>query len=302
MTSVPGSDPGSTQAPTPSRVDRALVRLYPPSWQQRYREEFLALLSESPTGMRRMLDVLGGVLDAWLRPRRQLLSKPARMRSTISVVAYAWTALTAGALLFGQLTQQPPFRVVDASHPVARWLYAAYVGAACLSVAVVALGNLPLIGSILRTARHNHRRDVQQLMLTPVLSLLTFAAVLVGIVKLVPHSATPGVGIGPGWFLVLLVAGVLAGAGCVVGPAAAVRRIDTDPRALRLGVLAMSLGTATMLIVSISTIAYGYTVNSLIPQYGGASTAFLIVYTTGMLLAVGTASLSSARGLKASRT
>jgi hypothetical protein len=91
--------------------------------------------------------------------------------------------------------------------------------------------------------------------------------VLVGIVKLVHHSATPGVGIGPGWFLVLLLAGALAGAGCVVGPAAAVRRIDTDPRALRLGVLAMSLGTATNADVSIAAIAYGFTVNSLIPQY-----------------------------------
>lgn len=62
-----------------------------------------------------------------------------------------------------------------------------------------------------------------------------------------------------GWFLVLLAAGVMAGAGCVIGPAAAVRRVDTDPRALRLGVLALALATMTMLIVSVSTIAYGFT-------------------------------------------
>lgn len=297
---APLTTPGA--APQISRRDRALVGLYPPSWRRRYRDEFLALLADTPLSPRRTVDVARAAVAAWIMPSRHLSSPSARMTSTISVVAYAWTALTAGALLFGQLTQQPPFRVLDVSHPVAHWLYAAYLVAAHASVAVAVLGNLPLLVSILRTARRQHRRDVQRLMLTPVLSLLTFAAVLVAITKLVHHSATPGVGIGPEWFLVLLAAGISAGAGCVIGPAAAVRRIDTDPCALQLGVLAMALGTATMLIVSISTIAYGFTANGLIPQYGGASTAFLIMYAVAMLLAVSTAACSSTRGLRASHT
>jgi hypothetical protein len=47
-----------------------LLALYPKAWRQRYGEEFLALLEETPLSARAVADCLVGALDARLRPQR----------------------------------------------------------------------------------------------------------------------------------------------------------------------------------------------------------------------------------------
>lgn len=259
------------------------------------------LLADGPTGARRTIDVAGAAAMAWVAPRHHLMSGTTRIRSSISVVAYAWTAMTAGALLFGQVTEGEPLRVIDNAHPGSHRLYAVYVNAAHLSVAAVVLGSLPLVWSLLRAARRQHRRDIPMLLLTPVVSLLSFVVVLVAITKLAHHSSTPGVGIGTGWFIPLLIAGIAAGSGCVAGPAAAIRRIEPDRGPLLLGVVAMALAVATMLVVTVSTFAYGVALNRIAPQYEASSWSFLSVYGAAMAIAVSTAICSTSRGLKATR-
>lgn len=46
-----------------------LLRLYPRSWQQRYADEFSAVLESQPLSAPVVFDVLLGALDAWLRPQ-----------------------------------------------------------------------------------------------------------------------------------------------------------------------------------------------------------------------------------------
>jgi hypothetical protein len=48
---------------------RWLLHLYPRRWRRRYADEFLALLENQPHSLRVGLDILLGVLDAWLRPQ-----------------------------------------------------------------------------------------------------------------------------------------------------------------------------------------------------------------------------------------
>jgi len=165
MSGATGTEPGS---PTRARrFDRGLVRLFPPSWRARYGEEFAMLLADGPTGPRRSINVVGAAAMAWLAPRHHLLPGTTRVRTSISVVAYAWTAMTAGALLFGQITEGESLRVIDNAHAGSHRLYAVYVNAAHLSVAAVLLGSVPLVWSLLSAARRDHRRDIPKLLLTP---------------------------------------------------------------------------------------------------------------------------------------
>ncbi len=46
-----------------------ILRLYPPSWQRRYREEVAAHLDqEGPARLRTTIDLAAGAADAWLNP------------------------------------------------------------------------------------------------------------------------------------------------------------------------------------------------------------------------------------------
>lgn len=47
------------------RADR-LLRLYPRAWRERYGEEFLALVGESPLRPQQMIDIIAGAVDAWM--------------------------------------------------------------------------------------------------------------------------------------------------------------------------------------------------------------------------------------------
>jgi hypothetical protein len=47
-------------------LTRRLVRLYPPAWQARYGEEFVAVVGEGPLHAQQVVDIVSGAIDAWL--------------------------------------------------------------------------------------------------------------------------------------------------------------------------------------------------------------------------------------------
>ena len=47
------------------RAER-LLRLYPPAWRNRYREEFLATVGDGPLRLQQVIDIVSGAIDAWL--------------------------------------------------------------------------------------------------------------------------------------------------------------------------------------------------------------------------------------------
>jgi hypothetical protein len=54
---------------------RALLRLYPKAWRNRYEDEFTALIEASPGGFSLIVDVVAGAIDARLNPG--LVTRPA---------------------------------------------------------------------------------------------------------------------------------------------------------------------------------------------------------------------------------
>jgi hypothetical protein len=77
-----------------------LVALYPRTWRDRYEDEFLALVSERPTGLLDRLDILRGAIDARIHP--QVQGSPAAPEAPIAgspwPVRAGWLTLLGGVL------------------------------------------------------------------------------------------------------------------------------------------------------------------------------------------------------------
>lgn len=158
------------------------------------------------------------------------------MRASIATVLLAWTALTGMALVFEQLTQAQGFTVPG--HPIISWSYWVFDGAVIVSVLAVVAGGLPLWRLMVRGARREHRpRDLAYLLLPIVVPVVYLTAAIV-IVKLVRHAGAGTVyprlnsvvdlangGVGPWWFLGLIVLGFAAGGLFAAGPGLALRRL-----------------------------------------------------------------------------
>ncbi len=43
-----------------------LLRLYPRAWRERYGEEFLATVGHEALSLQQVIDIVSGVIDAWL--------------------------------------------------------------------------------------------------------------------------------------------------------------------------------------------------------------------------------------------
>jgi hypothetical protein len=250
----------------------ALVRLYPPAWQARYRVEFEALLADTGVGARQVVDVALAAAAAWARPAARLHDRAARLRTTVGTTLCAWTALAAGAVLFAKIgTDGAVFR----TGPAAGW-YDGYAVAACLSALAVLVGGLPLAA---RLVRHH-----AALLAVPVAAVLVFMGVAAGLARL---ATVPGGGIGPRWFLVLAGLGVAAGAACAAGPATAVVRSGFDGRALVVAVAAGVGATALMAVATAASIGYAVARHDVgsaaLPAYGAVmAVALLIAATSGV--------------------
>ncbi|HUY59851.1 MAG TPA: hypothetical protein VMV16_09090 [Solirubrobacteraceae bacterium] len=238
------------------RLARVLCHVYPPSWRDRYSEEFVDVLSEMVLTPRTVLDVLDGALDAWANPSGLVLGGRLRLRASVSVVWGAWIVLTAGALIFGQSTEDSPFRRADATHPVAALVYGVYEWCAHLSVVAVVVAGAPLAWALLRAAYTQRRRSAIALVLLPVAAPMAFLGVLVLIAQAVPRSTVPGVGVGPAWFAVLVVLGLLAAALCAAGPALGLRRVSASPGVLRWSLRASVPALALMSVSAAASVCY----------------------------------------------
>ncbi len=51
-------------------IARILVNLYPPEWQDRYQDEFLAMLEQKSTDIYDVADIIAGICDAYLNPQK----------------------------------------------------------------------------------------------------------------------------------------------------------------------------------------------------------------------------------------
>ncbi len=293
---------------------RAALALYPAAWRARYGDEVRALLDDSGTDLRTIASLAWQAIPAWIRPARQLYDRPARMRASIATVLLAWTALTGMALVFEQLTQAQGFTVPG--HPIISWSYWVFDGAVIVSVLAVVAGGLPLWRLMVRGARREHRpRDLAYLLLPIVVPVVYLTAAIV-IVKLVRHAGAGTVyprlnsvvdlangGVGPWWFLGLIVLGFAAGGLFAAGPGLALRRLRPSEPAVGRAARAAGLAAATMGLAGAASIVAAIGLYLWAPEYAGYHQGWpLWIYLPVVLLAAVVAIVSGARGIRAARS
>ena len=279
---------------------RLLLALYPASWRERYGAEYAALLEDTCTGPRVVLDAARGALDAWLRPK--LLTGSRRLRTTATVVWCAWITVAAGALFFAKLTEDEPFRRLDGAHLWAGLSFGAFAAGAALLVLGVAGGAAPVAVSTLLAARRRRDRRGMLLLAVPVLAPAAFLIALFVIGHTVHRSAIPGRGIGAPAFVVVCALGVVAAVACAAAPARAAWREAQPDVAWRIAVLAAVPITGAMVLLSASSVVYAIglreSVHDLSPAIS-ADMGVLVPYALAMAATCAVAAVSTARGVRA---
>ena len=274
-------------APWPAR----LIAVYPAGWRARYGDELGQLVADLNDLGRPPLataaDLLRGALLAWLTGRETQMTE--RTRAALITVLWSWVAFAATAAWFGHdLAVYPVSWVSVRGTSLVQGVpdaYHAMLAAGSIGVAATAVAAVVFAFDAARFARSHRRRSTFVLMAAPVV----IAAGWLGGLRLVP-VATDSAGnlaIAVGWLL-LGVAGTAVATQAVVK---VVRSTEFSDRTWRVGAVAGVVVTASMVVVTCSTIAWGLAEQASAPRPAGASnwlvvTAILSVTTVRALLAL----------------
>ena len=280
-----------------SVLARAALSLYPAAWQARYGDEVRILLDDSGADLCTVASLAWQAVPAWVWPPRHLYDRPARMRASLATVLAAWTALTGLALVFAQLTQaqglKPP------GHPIVQWSYWVFDGAVLVSVLALAGGAVPLWLLMMRRALREHRPREMAYLLSPVIVPAVYLTAVIVIARLVRHAD----GIGPWWFLAVIVLGFAAGGVFAAGPGLALRRLGPRGPAVSLAVNAAGVAAAAISLAGAASIVAAIGLYLWAPQYAGYHEGWpLGIYLPMVLLAAAVATVSAARGIRAARS
>jgi hypothetical protein len=294
---------------------RAALGLYPPAWRARYSDEVVALLEESGAGVRAAASLAWHAVPAWACPPRHLYDRRERMRASVASVGMAWALLAGLGAVFVQLAQtqgqvQAP---TLARHPVITWSYWAFDACLVVSVLAVAVGGVPLWLVMLRHARRARRGGEVALLLLAAVVPAVYLAAGAAVVVLVRGPGRPVVpweprsvvdlangGVGPRWFLALVLLGFAAALVSAAGPALALRRLRPHGPVLVLAARAAFLAAVTMSLAGAASVVAAVGLYLWAPAYAGYHMTWLLaVYLPAVLLAAAVAVVSAARGIRA---
>ena len=291
---------------------RAALGLYPPAWRARYGAEVRALLDDTGGGAPAAASLAWHAVPAWVCPPRQLHDGSGRMRSSLATTGVAWVLLAGLAAVFAQLTQAQGSTqgATLAQHPVIQWSYWAFDGLLVVSVLAVAVGGIPLWLLMLRTAP---RRREMAWLLAPAAAPAVFLLAAFAIGRLVGRAGAQVVpgrsesvtdlangGVGPWWFLALVVLGFAAAVLSAAGPALALRTLRPDGPAVALAARAAAVAAGTMALALAASVVAALGLSLWAPAYGGYHQSWpLAVYLPAVLLAAAVAVVSAARGIRA---
>jgi hypothetical protein len=295
-------------------LTRAALTLYPPAWRARYGVEVRALLDDSGGGALAAASLTWHAVPAWVWPPRQLHDRPARIRSSLATTGIAWALLAGLGAVFAQLAQAQPSTQGPtlAQHPVIQWSYWVFDGCLVISVLSVAVGGLPLWLQMLGTAR---RRGEVAWLLAPAVVPAVYLLAAFAIGSLVGRVGPPVVpsqsgsvadlangGVGPWWFLALVVLGFAAAALSAAGPALALRRLRPEGPAVVLAARAAVLAAGTIGLACAASVVAALGLYLWAPAYAGYHESWqLAVYLAAVLLAAAVAVVSAGRGFRAAR-
>jgi len=237
---------------------RLLLRLFPGPWQERYSQEFAALLEDVGLSAPTLLDVLLAALDARLHPSdpgRRSSSMADRLRHLELVIFVCWVIVAVAAAGFVKLTEDPPLNplylniaVPDLAHDIM------YVGG-LVSLAGVLLAGVPIGAAICLDAIRRRRWSQLALLGTPFLAALAWFGITAAI-RAIPFSVADDV---PKTLMLLVWvgSGFLAVAVSCVALALAARNSEVDARTYRRAVTPAHLAVAGMVGMAVALIAWG---------------------------------------------
>lgn len=296
MSADDGGDRPTAASVVLGRLARVALALYPAAWRERYGDEVRALLDDSGADVRTVAGLAWQAALAWAWPPRHLHDRPARMRGSVATVLVAWTMLAGLGLVFDQLTQLQGAR--SPAHPLIGWSYWVFDAAVTVSVAGVVIGGLPLWLLMMRTAvRRRSWRDV--MCLCSPLSATAAWVVAVRITVLLLHRPD---GVGQWWFLALVAAGFGAACWFAAGPVLALLRLRPGGPAVALAARAGGVAAVAMTLAGAASIVAAVAVTLWAPPYAGYHQGWpLGIYVPAVVLAGVVATVSAARGVRASR-
>jgi hypothetical protein len=271
---------------------RRMVRLYPRTWRDRYGEEFLAMLEESPASVRDFLDVAFGALDAWLRPQvasERRLVMVERMRGSVLLVLWAWAFLVVAGVGFRKMTEYEDFvRAARDNAAVGVAFYAVVIGAV-LALAAVVVGGTPVAFAALWKALAEGRKGVPLLFCVPLLSLTGFVGYALVLVRVVypalGHIAVHDP-VNVALFLSLVGAFLLAALASTWAVSAAVRCSEVGRRPLRFALYSATVAAFAMAVVLLGTAVWGLALRAQAPALYAGNDGLLSTPTYATWLAI----------------
>jgi hypothetical protein len=306
----------SRQAGEAHVLARAALGLYPPAWRARYGDEVQALLQDSGAGIGAAASLAWHAVPAWACPPRHLYDRRGRMRASLATVGMAWALLAGLAAVFVQLAQaQGQVQGLTlAQHPVITWSYWTFDACLIVSVLAAAVGGVPLWLVMFRRARRARRRREVASLLVPAVVPAAYLVASVAVFALVRGPGRPVVpwqprsvvglangGVGPRWFLALVILGFAAAVVSAAGPGLALRRLRPHGPAVVLAARAAVLAAVTMGLAGLASVVAAVGLYLWAPAYAGYHVAWpLAVYLPAVLLAAAVAVVSAARGVRAS--
>jgi hypothetical protein len=298
----------------PSRIRRRagalLVRLYPAAWRARYGGEILPLIEDDPPGARGLVSLLAGAADAHLRPRASWqgsIAPAAQTRLSVCGVFCCWIALSLMGAGFQQETEDGPFSVATAHHPLLGLARAAILAGAALGALSIAIGGLPLVWQACRSAFRERDRRLVALLALPLVAAVSFRGLTALLVTTAPARH--------GHFLIgfvltasapWMLGGILCALVCALAPRLVLARANASVGALRRAsiaslplAVAMALVTGGLLAYAVDLLVQAPAVATLSSGPVGASTGAMLA--TQALLASPVAALGVVGALRARR-
>jgi hypothetical protein len=290
-----------------------LVRLYPRAWRERYGEEFVAMLEQSPLSIRDLFDVALGAVDAWMRPQvvhERRLVMVSRMRGSVLAVLWAWVGLVVAGVGFRKMTEYDDFVRAARDSALVGVAFDAVVIWAVVALAAVTAGCAPVAFAALRKALAEGRKDVPLLLCLPLL----FGAGFLGYTLILVKVIYPALGriavqgtVNVAFFLSLVGAFSLAALASAWAVTAAVRRVEVGGRTLRFALYPAAVAAAAMVVVLVGTTVWGVTLMAEAPALFSGDEGILatptyanwLVIVAVMTVSTAIAVIASIRGLRA---
>jgi hypothetical protein len=282
------------------RVARWALRSYPPSFRERYGDELTAVVEDTGSTARTVVDVFAGSARAWLRPAVTGAGAERRRRRMQASVSTTWVAICAGFLVAPAVNRE----LFDQPVPLATASIQMLVNAAEIVIdigALLALAAAIILGyHIIIAAIRSRSRDILRPLWLPA-SLAVFELGMTGVVAWI-RSGYPAYWPQPsGIFVSATLIWMFGGAALIIsggfGPVIALVRAELNlkwlrtPAALCLPIAAaLAVGTILCLIAVILTQTIGpVTVIALIVA-AGASAIGMTSASRGFLAAFRSAS------------